>query len=271
MKSRRLLRAKGTRQVGRLRSKATRTTQATTSPLDVVVAEPTGHSRRARRWRVLAIVSLVAAVSALGAGLAFGLLATTGVGSGSATTGAVSVNLHSPASRVCAYRRLSPGSGLASQACRFAVAYAGSIPAFLSLSVLVETKAGPGTDARPLYDPATGSGLTLRIHDDQSPSVAYRTPTVTTACPPTAPAGSTCYQVDDELVSARSFTRLSPAVIFTLAPALSTSTGDDYQGGTATVVLSAQAVQAPANPLPATCNAATTGDPCPANGSFSWR
>jgi hypothetical protein len=36
------------------------------------------------------------------------------------------------------------------------------------------------------------------------------------------------------------------------------------------VTLTAQAVQAPANPLPAGCTTATIGQPCPATGTFTW-
>jgi hypothetical protein len=60
-------------------------------------------------------------------------------------------------------------------------------------------------------------------------------------------------------------------VTFILVPRFAAATGNSYQGGKAKVALIVQAVQAPANPLPATCNVTTIGQPCPESGTFTWR
>jgi hypothetical protein len=194
-----------------------------------------------------------------------------GSGVGSASTATVSLKINSSSTRTCTYSSLAPGdpSGSPSQVCTFSVVYAGSIPAFLSLSLLIETEAGSAAGSLPLYDPASGSGLTFTVVDDQTPPVSYEIPTRATACPSTASANSTCYQLEDELVSASAFTP-GQAVNFTLTPTFSPSAGNRYQGGRATLFFTSQAVQAPANPLPSACSALTAGKPCPANGSFSW-
>ena len=59
-------------------------------------------------------------------------------------------------------------------------------------------------------------------------------------------------------------------VTFTLTPSFPKTVGDRYQGGTAAVTLTAQAVQAAGNPLPPGCTTATIGQPCPASGTFTW-
>ena len=221
-----------------------------------------------RRWRWLGVATLALAVAATGAAVAATLLTFNGSGTGSASTSAVTLAVNASATHSCSYDDLEPGdlSGQSSPSCSLSVAYTGSVPAFVSLSVVVETQAGPGPASRPLYNPTASSGLTFSIHDDQSPSVTYGAPTAVAACPPTAPAGSVCYSLGDQLVST---VAVAPgrSIAFALAPSFDISAGNPYQGGRATVELSVQAVQAAANPLPSGCS---TGQPCPPSGSFSW-
>jgi hypothetical protein len=173
----------------------------------------------------------------------------------------------------CNYDDLKPGdlSGSALQSCTLSVSYIGTVPAWLSLGILVETRPGTGLGSLPLYDPGSGSGLTMTVGDNQTPPVSYEVPTAATACPSTAAPGSTCYALDDLLTSASAFTRTNSRPLdFILAPSFGTTVGKAFQGGGATVVLTANAVQAQANPLPSACSASTVGKPCPPQGTFSW-
>lgn len=215
-------------------------------------------------------IVLGAAAASLAAGVALAFLSVDGSGTGTATTG--TVRFGAPVSSSCSYSKMAPGDVVGP--CTLSVSYSGSLSAYEALSVLVETTAGTGTGARTLYDPATGGGMTFSLKDDQTSPVAYLLPTAVSACPTAAPAGTTCYELDDEVLSATPVA--SPhAVTFTLSPTFARSTSNRYQGGSATVVLTVVAVQAPANGIscsatPPSVSPPTPGKPCAASGSFGW-
>jgi hypothetical protein len=228
---------------------------------------------RSWRWRGAYVVVLVAAVGALVAGIAYGALTASGLGTGSASTG--SVTLTTTASHTCSYTTppLTPGTSMT--ACSFQVTYGGSISAYVGLDVLIETTKGSGVGAHTLYDGSNSTGLTFSIIDNGGKS--FTVPTSATTCPAGAPAGSICYELDDELAAwyggstpSLTFTNTSPAVTWTITPNFPKTAGNAYQGATASLVLTALAVQAPANALPGTCTTSTIGKSCPANGSFAW-
>jgi hypothetical protein len=224
----------------------------------------------ARKWRVLGAIALVGAVGALVANVAFGLLTANGSGYGSASTGSVSFG--APVQSTCNYAHMVPGDSIGP--CTLAVTYNGTISAYEALSVLIETKAGTGAGARTLYDPSTGNGLTMTVKDNQGSPVTYTLPTTVTACPVTAPAGSTCYELDHELVSTTPVSNPNP-VTFKLSPVFASATKNPYQGGTASVIFTVNAVQAPANPISCSSTSPsvsppTAGKPCAASGSFAW-
>jgi hypothetical protein len=225
-----------------------------------------------RGWRSLGVVSLVGAVMALCASVVYATVTYLGAGTGSGSTAVVSLSLGAPAQKLCSYTDLEPGDlvGSPAQSCTFSIRYSGSITAYMALDVVIQTRAGPGRSKHRLYDPSAGSGLTLKITDSQVPKVTYVTPTKATACPAGAPAGTVCYAVHDDLVSAHVFTSASPAVTFTISPQFPKSAGNAYQGATAGVKLIVHVVQAAVNPLPATCDASTLGHPCPPSGTFTW-
>lgn len=222
-----------------------------------------------RRWRVLGGLALAGAVAAVVAGVAYGLLTVNGAGTGSASTGGLTLTVNSSQTRTCSYGALSPGDLTGSQTCALSVNYAGTVAAYISLSVLIETQAGRG--GRTLYFPGKTNGLTMTI-GSVTPAVTYTVPTTATTCPGAAPAHSTCYELDYELASTGAFS--SPtALTFTLTPRFLADPGDNdqnsYQGSAAQVLLTAQAVQSPGNTL-SCISAPTAGHACTPSGSFSW-
>ena len=221
------------------------------------------------RWRALYFV----AVPSLSAGLALGVAAATvgitGSGTGQASTGSVTLSVDAAASHTCGFTGLLPGTLSGRTACTFSVSYTGTLGAFLSLTVQVASAAGVG--GRPLYDGTNLSGLTLAISDGHA---SYQVPTGPgrTGCG----AGLSCWSSANELAAwyqggaPELLFTAGDSVTFTIRPDFPVTASAAYQGGTASVTLTVQAVQAPANPLPASCTTSTVGQPCPAAGTFTW-
>ena len=126
-----------------------------------VTSSERSRGRTSRRWRLLGAIALVAGVAAAAAGVAYGLLPTTGAGSGSASTGSVSLSIGQPVGQKCSYTSLSPGDLPASTNCSLTVTYTGSISAYVSLTVVIQSKAGSGSGRKSLYDGTNTSGLSL--------------------------------------------------------------------------------------------------------------
>lgn len=232
---------------------------------------PIARVGRTWRWR-LYFLSLAAAVGALFAGLSFASLTTTGSGSGSASLGSVAINVNAPATHACTYAVLVPGDLTGSATCAFSVTYTGSISAFMSLTVAVQSKAGLG--GHTLFDGSGTAGLTLSISDGHR---AFTLPTGPGTTGGSCPVGFTCWMTPNDLAAwysgttpSLTFTNASPAVTWTVTPLFPKTVGNGYQGASASLILTAQAVQAPANPLPAGCTTSTIGQSCPTSGSFAW-
>jgi hypothetical protein len=212
-------------------------------------------------------LSLAAAVVAAAAGVAYSYFTATGTGSGLGSVGSLTLTVEYPATRSCPYTSLSPGD---TEACTFSVTYSGGISAYVSLTVAVESKAGPGGSN--LYDP-TGGGLALSISDDHNNIFTVPAGAGTTVG---CASGYTCWTSAYDL--AASYDDSIPSLTFTdgqtatwkITPQFPASATNSYQGGTATVTLTAQAVQAPGNSLPSGCNTSSIGKPCPPTSSFSW-
>jgi hypothetical protein len=228
------------------------------------------HRKRRCRGRLIGR-RLVAAAGACASVTAFCLVITgvtaarsSGIeSSGSSSFGAGTVTVRDSAIASCPVSGLLP-NGTAST-CTFTATYSGSAAAYLAVDVLIETQAGAGGSK--LYNPAdSGNDLQISI-TSTSPSVTYTVPTTSTTCPGGAPSGSTCYELDDELVATTAFT--SAAVAFSIAVKLPTSSTAGYQGGTAQIMLTTHAVQSGNNTL--SCSATpTAGSPCTPSGSFKW-
>ncbi len=219
-------------------------------------------------WRVLYFCTVPVLSAGLAVGVAAATAGVTGSGTGQASTGSVTLRVNASASHTCGFILL-PGSRTGGAGCTFSVSYTGSLGAYLSLTVQVAAAAGVG--GRPLYDGTNVSGLTLAISDGHASYLV-----------PTGPARSgcgarlSCWTSANEL--AAWYQGSTPELIFAAGDSVTFTVTADfpatasaaYQGGTASVRLTVQAVQAPANPLPARCTTSTIGQPCPAAGTFTW-
>jgi hypothetical protein len=225
--------------------------------------------RRARRFRALGLASVAAGAGALVTSVVYGFVTLNGSGTGSASTG--SVSLGSPVSTTCNVANLVPGDLTGSRTCSLATTYSGALPAYMSLTVQVQSTKGIG--GRPLFDGTNSTGLTLLISDGHT---SFLVPTGTGSTGGSCPASYRCWTASNDL--AATYSGSTPnltfangnAVAFTVTPLFAKTAGNPYQGGSATVTLTVQAVQTGANPLPSGCTTSTIGTPCPASGSFSW-
>jgi hypothetical protein len=242
----------------------------TTSLLSVPVEQ---GPVRTKRWRALFVVGLVTANLALVAGLAFAFFTTTGTGTGSGQVGTVALTENGPpATHSCNYTDIVPGDlpGSPTGTCALSVTFTGIGPAWVSLTIAVHSRAGSGGST--LYDGSGTSGLTVSISDGTN---SYTVPTGAGTTGGSCPIGFTCWSTANDLAAwygpgpNLSFTN-GKAVTWTVTPQFPTSATNPYQGASATVILSAQAVQALGNPLPAGCTTSTIGIPCPSQGGFSW-
>jgi hypothetical protein len=140
------------------------------------------------------------------------------------------------------------------------------------MSLTVQVQARPGTGGAALYSGNT-AGLTLSISDGHS---TFTVPAGPGSTGGSCPAAFTCWTAANDLAAwySNGTPNLTFAdgdfVTFTVTPSFPKTAGNGYQGGTATVTLTAQAVQAPGNPLPPGCTTATIGQPCLATGTFTW-
>ena len=231
-------------------------------------ASLTTGARRVRRLRSFGLASAAAAAVALAGGVAYAVLTTFGGGAGSASTGTVRIG--SPVTATCNVTNLVPGALSGATTCSFGVTYSGALPAFMSLTVQVQSTHGSGGGT--LYAGNT-SGLTLSISDGHA---TYTVPAGAGTTGGTCPAGRTCWTASNDLAAWYSGATPNLAfsngksVTWTVTPTFPKSAGNAFQGSGATVTLTAQAVQTGANPLPASCTTATVGTPCPASGTFTW-
>ncbi len=230
-------------------------------------------ARTGRPWRarMLYTIGVMAAISGLLAGFAVAAQILAGGGTGSATAGTVAMRINGSGTQVCHYGLLTPGDLTGSATCTLSVTYRGSIPAHVALTIRISSKAGLG--GAPLYDGTNSTGLTMRLSDGRH---RFTVPTGPGSTGKPCPAGFTCWTARDELAAPDNGTpslifHRGDTVTFILTPLFVSAVGNSYQGAKAKVALIVQAVQAPANPLPATCNASTIGQTCPASGTFTWR
>ena len=252
------------------RSAAAETPPLHRSPTGLPGREKAVHRKRyGERWftwpHLLAAVGSLACALALfwvviGSGL--GLLHASETG-GNNSLKAGTVTLSNSAIASCPVTSVLPNN--TSGACTFTATYSGSASAYLAVDVLVETQAGSG--GTKLYNPGDASNDLQVTITSSSPSVTYTVPTASTTCPGGAPSGSSCYELDNELMSTSAVT--SAAVTFSVAVKVPTSSATGYQGGTAQIILTTHAAQSKNNTLSCTATPAP-GSPCTPNGSFKW-
>jgi hypothetical protein len=211
----------------------------------------------------VATLTAVASVATLYTGVTFDLFSSQpSAESNNFTAG--TITLSDNVTGACSDSNMAPGDSPA--ACTLGLTYSGSLSAYLAVDVLIETQAGTGgTD---LYNPGGSNGLTVSISDNQSSPVTYTVPTTSTTCPGGAPGGSTCYELDDELLGTGSYSNGATDTIST-SVSLPTAAGNGYQGGAAQVILTALAVQSKNNTIHCTATP-TAGQSCSATGGFAW-
>jgi hypothetical protein len=200
--------------------------------------------RKFSRKRLLVAASFVAifvAVSAVAIGSTLGRSDATATTRNSALTGG-KVTLSNNVAGACSTANMLPGNA---SSCTLTATYGGSASGYLALDVLIETQAGNG--GTKLYSPSDSSHDIQVTITSSSPSATYIIPTTATSCPGGAPSGSTCYELDDELVSLTPFTSSSSTVTFTTAVTLPSGTTTGYRGGAAQVILTAHATQSSNN------------------------
>jgi hypothetical protein len=208
----------------------------------------------------LAMPALVLSLTAAGVTSAVFSVAETG-GQNSFT--AATVTLANGAVANCPISGLLPNATPGS--CTFTIAYPGPQPAYLAVNILIETQAGSGGTT--LYSPADAANDLQVTIASSNPSVSYTVPTVATTCPAGVPAGSACYELDNELINTSPVT--SAAASFTVSAAIPVTSPTGYQGGTAQVILTTHAVQAANDTL--SCSATpAAGSPCTPSGTFKW-
>jgi hypothetical protein len=240
-----------------------------TGHLETAERPPAG-GRRSWRWRGLYLAGVVLAAAGLVTGLASATLNVTGSGTGSAATGSVVLGVNAAATRTCSYGSLLPGDLTGAATCALSVTYTGTLTAFVSLTVQVQAKAGPGGAV--LYN-GNGGGLTLSVSDGHAGFTVPAGPGTTGG---SCPSGFTCWTAANDLAAwysggaANLSFASGDSATFTVTPSFPATAGNGFQGGTAAVTLTAQAVQAPGNPLPSGCTTTTIGRPCPASGTFTW-
>ena len=203
----------------------------------------------------------VVALSLISSGVAFASLSALLASSGNSFT-ATTVTLSNSSVTGCPVSNLLPNATAVT--CTFTTTYAGPVPAYLAVNVLVETQAGTG--GTKLFNPTDSThDLQLTI-TSTSPSVTYEVPSASETCPGGAPSGSACYELDNELISTSALT--SATVAFSVSVKLPTTSPTGYQGGTAQILLTTHAVQSGNNTL--SCETTTAGSPCTPKGTFSW-
>ncbi len=213
---------------------------------------------------VLAVPAIAVSLTMICSGLTSTFCTSSATeASGHDSLTSTSVTLTNSAIANCPVTGLLPNGNQAK--CTFTTSYAGPSAAYLAVNVLVEAQAGSGGTA--LYNPSDGNNDLNLIITSTSPTVTYTLPTTATTCPGGAPSGSTCYELDNELISTTAAT--SATVSFTVSVGLPTSSTSGYQGGAAQIILTTHAAQAGNNTLSCTATA-TAGSPCTASGSFKW-
>ncbi len=219
------------------------------------------------RWLFLLVAgSIVALVLSFSGGVALGLLSSRSTLHHDAFSSGT-VSLSSSAGSSCLASNLLPGATPAS--CTLTANYQGTAPGYLGIDVLIETKSGNG--GTKLYNPSDQVHALQVSVTSAAPSVTFTVPTIATTCPSGAPSGSTCYEIDHELVSTTPLTAATAPVTFSTSVSLPSGTTTGYRGGTAQVIVTAHAVQSSHNGSTASCVAGSRCDTTsPGPSSLNW-
>ena len=203
----------------------------------MATAQP--RSTRRRLMLRMATVAVVAAVAVLLATVVLARFTATRSTQTSSSLSSGTVSLTNNVTGACGVTNMLPGA--APTPCTLKATYGGSLPAWLGVDVLIETQAGNG--GTKLYNPSDSTHDLQVTVTSTSPTVTYTVPTTATTCPGGAPAGSTCYEIDNELLSTTASTSSSPTTTFSVAVSLPAGTTTGYRGGAAQIILTAHAAQ----------------------------
>jgi len=232
----------------------------------------TGSSSASSPWKKrlplrLAPVAIVAALLLIATGATFALLSATQTsGSNSFTAG--TVTLQDTTGVTCTEPAgFAPGDSL--NPCSLSVTYNGNLAAFMGLDVTIVTD--PGSGGSPLYT-ANSGGLTFTLSDGTHSYTVPTTPLSSGDCLTlSGDPAATCYQALDELAEVTGSTPAGDAgnttwnganldtTTFTLTPNFPGGVSNAYSGGSATVTMTAHAVQAGNNGSVGAC---TVGNTC---------
>jgi hypothetical protein len=129
--------------------------------------------------------------------------------------------------------------------CKLQVSYAGSLPVYIGLDVAITTASGVGGSV--LYN-SNATGLTFTLSDG---TTSYNLPSGAQVLDELAASSYPSGVPDAVFTSAAG----QNSVTFTLTPTFATgqSSPDQYEGASASVTLTAHAVQSAHNALPAAC------------------
>ena len=204
--------------------------------------------------RVALVASALGAVALLVAATSFALFSGRANAQNN-TFSAGTVTLSQTAGTACTVTALAPGD---TDTCTYTVTYGGSLAAVVLLDVTATSSAGaPGTEA--LLDGTQGinpcntvtedtydCGLQVSIQDSQASPNTYSLGTVT--CTGNAPNASPCNSSDLNQGVAYAPGGGDFSTTFTTTAYLPLGAENEYQGGSATITLTAHAVQAAHNP-----------------------
>ncbi|HUY08033.1 MAG TPA: hypothetical protein VMW80_01070 [Candidatus Dormibacteraeota bacterium] len=195
---------------------------------------------------VLAGVVGVGAIAAMAMGASFALFTSSATGISDTVT-AGTVTLSNSASTSCTFTNIAPGD--APTTCQYKVDYTGSLTAWMLLSASITSTTGLSASpsvpvgTSDLYD-GTTTGLQVAIVGDSSEGARFSNPGQSFS-----PTGTN--QVVYPLARCVNCTGVefqpNTTETFTLYAALPSWAGDVYQGGSATITLTASAVQYPNN------------------------
>jgi hypothetical protein len=191
---------------------------------------------------------------------------------GAPNSGHVSLRVNTSSTTTCHIADLVPGDSPTPTPCRFSISYTGSVAAYVALDVMVDSTTS--SSGHTLYDSGRSDGLTFVISDGHR---TFATPTAPGSTGGACPRGLTCWNVGNELAAWYDasgahvvFTASVPAVTWTETAVIPRSLSNEFQGASANLVLTAQAIQAVANPLPSNCSTQTIGRACASTNHFTW-
>lgn len=210
---------------------------------------------------VLAGLLGIGAIASLAIGASYALFSST-PGSQQTQFTAGTVTLTKVSTDTCTFDNMNPGD--TSPTCSYTVDYTGSVQAFLLLNVSTSSQAGSG--GTPLLD-GTATGLQVNINDaaaaDNAPGTGpnsnqmFSIGSVSCSSPTTCSSSAPDQEVLYNSSNTHNWVTYGQNATFDVSGYLPLTAGNGYQGGSATVTLTAWAIQVANND-----NCGGSGSPC---------